>query len=145
MNKYNVHAYKVIGVKVEGVIAETPEEAAKWVDNKMILRGPGATSNMGVPAPAHVSNEEMADDRALYYLVDRQEDEEYHHSRWLWKDCKTSLRVSGADEDRLLLLAHRLGPKVINDILRVNRDQLPLLMGLDKDLDCRIEDILKGS
>lgn len=138
--KFNVHAYKIMRVKIEGVEAESPELAAKWVDDNLDCSDILCSCSAG---PADVVDHDIVDERALNYLIDYPGDGDYQDSRWLWKDGKTPLVVNQSVTDLLELLAHRLGEKVIDDILEANRDRLPLLIGLDEGLDERLRSIIK--
>lgn len=79
MNKYDVHIYAVVRVKLEGIEAPGQREAVDAARKRFDEEGIG--EKLGLTSPASVAHAEYADE-VVRYLVDQQGDEEYERSQW---------------------------------------------------------------
>ena len=99
--KYNVHLYAVVRVKVVDVEASSQEEAIAKAEDSVLL---GRILNHERGLPDNVECTEYAEE-VVRYLVDEEGDEEYDKSKWyVWKgDDEYACCASEAEEARAIL------------------------------------------
>ena len=79
MNKYDVHIYAVVRVKLEGIEADSQREATDEARKRFEDGRIG--EKLGLILPTNATHAEYADE-VVRFLVDEQGNEEYRRSQW---------------------------------------------------------------